>query len=452
MRTLLLGLLVLGSLRAAEEPAPVLVMESPGPGNRYLVLVETSKEMKKQRKVAADTVSQLILNGFNGRIGPGDWVAIWTFNETVTIDSLAMRPWIPAQQATLATQAFRLVNDAKLEKSPNMAEAVEAIKDEVVKRGVLTVVLVSSGSAPLEGTPVDRRVNDLIGQNREKMRDAGKPFVIVFVTKDGRFLDNAVSPGGQAVFLPPLPKPPPPKPAVTNPPAASLTATNKPRGKSVAEIDEEIRKQTKRTNAPPAPLIGVDPVFIKPPTTEPSAAMPPTNVATVAPTSPATTNPAAAPKAEPPAVTPVVATESPPRTETMISPAAALAPSAPKSEAQTQPPPANKEAIPAPPPSLGPSPTEPNRDAAPTAAPTVVQTAAPSAEIVKPAPGAALPRSRAQSGVVMPPKPAARPNSDLLTGGLLLLAALALGWVLLRNLRPKPGASLISQSLDQGKK
>jgi hypothetical protein len=427
-------------------------MEPPGPGNRYLVLVETSKEMKKQRKVAAETVSQLVLSGFNGRIGPGDWMAIWTFNETVTIDSLAMRPWIPAQQATLATQVFRLINDAKLEKSPNMAEAVEAIKDEVVKRGVLTVVLISSGSAPLEGTPVDRRVNDVTGQNREKMREAGKPFAIVFVTKDGRFLDHAVSPGGPTVFLPPLPKPPPPAAAVTNPPAASLTATNKPQGKSVAEIDEEIRKQTKRTNATPAPLIGVDPVFIKAPTPEPSPAVPPTIVAAVVPVSLATTNPAAAPQADPPAVKPVAATEPPPRTETTISPAAALAPSAPKSEAQAQPPPANKEAIPAPSPSPRPSLTEPNRDATPAAAPTVAQTATPSAEIGKPAPGSALPRSGAPAGAVLPPTPRARLNPDLLTGGLLLLAALALGWVLVRNLRPKPGASLISQSLDQRKK
>jgi len=33
-----------------------------------------------------------------------------------------------------------------------------------------------------------------------------------------------------------------------------------------------------------------------------------------------------------------------------------------------------------------------------------------------------------------------------------LLAAVALGWVLIRNLRSKAGASLISQSFDQGKK
>jgi len=41
---------------------------------------------------------------------------------------------------------------------------------------------------------------------------------------------------------------------------------------------------------------------------------------------------------------------------------------------------------------------------------------------------------------------------DLATGCAFLLAALALGWVLIRNVRSKAGASLISQSLDQEKK
>jgi len=66
-------------------------------------------------------------------------------------------------------------------------------------------------------------------------------------------------------------------------------------------------------------------------------------------------------------------------------------------------------------------------------------------------PGVPIPRAP-QSPIVPPPLAAASSWTDLATGGALLLAAVALAWVLLRNLRSKAGASLISQSLDQGKK
>jgi len=186
----------------------------PGPdtvasGNRYLVLVETSKDMKRQQKVAAETVSGLFLNGFNGRIQANDAVALWTFSSAVETDRMPMRPWDPEQRLDLANQAFRIVKDAKLAKAPDMVEAVEAMKDEVVKAGILTIILVSSGSEPLEGTPLDGSVNSILGRGRESMQEAGRPFVTAFVTRDGRFLNYAVTPGGRPIYIPPLPKPPP---------------------------------------------------------------------------------------------------------------------------------------------------------------------------------------------------------------------------------------------------
>ena len=50
------------------------------------------------------------------------------------------------------------------------------------------------------------------------------------------------------------------------------------------------------------------------------------------------------------------------------------------------------------------------------------------------------------------PPPANRSWIDLATGVALLLAAAALSWVLIRNVRPRSQASVISRSMDAEKK
>jgi hypothetical protein len=441
MRTLVLSLLLVGPVWAAEELA--LVPDTVASGNRYLVLVETSMDMKRQQLVARETVWRLLLNGFNGRIRANDTVALWTFSNTVETNRIPARPWVPAQRMDVANQAFRILQDVKLAKSPNMVEAVEAMKDEVVKPGILTVILVSSGAAPLEGTPMDRLVSDITGRNHEAMQEAGKPFVIALVTKDGKFLDYAVTPGGRPVFIPPLPKPPAPKPAATNQVNASVTATNKPKPMSVSEIEEALRQKAKPTNVSPAPLIWINPArsnapAVTPPTeraAEPTVSTPATNAAPSVPISPAVASPAVPPKAEPPLAAPAApVTNLPPATAPLTVPS-------PPVQLQPAPPPTTPADAPAP---IAPRDRAVDQTPAATAAPptTPPLTAVASAPPRRPPPSAAVP----------PPLASASSWTDLATGGALLVAAVALGWVLFRNLRSRPGASLISQSLDQDQK
>ena len=454
MRTLVLSLALVGSVWGAEKLT--LAPDTVASGNRYLVLVETSKDMKRQQKVAAETVSGLFLNGFNGRIQANDAVALWTFSSAVETDRMPMRPWDPEQRLDLANQAFRIVKDAKLAKAPDMVEAVEAMKDEVVKAGILTIILVSSGSEPLEGTPLDGSVNSILGRGRESMQEAGRPFVTAFVTRDGRFLNYAVTPGGRPIYIPPLPKPPPPaKPAVTNQVAATAAATNTPKSMSVPEIEEVLRKSAKPTNVSPAPLIWINPALSNRPaasppterTQEPTASAPPANAAPAVPVSPPVASPTTLPKAAAPLTAQAAPlTSPPPVTAPVTTPAPTVqVPVAPPATASVQAQPVPPPAAPA----RGPVATvqkEPIVGRSPAMA-SAPPTSAPPAVV----PGVPIPRAP-QSPIVPPPLASASSWTDLATGGALLLAAVALAWVLLRNLRSKAGASLISQSFDQGKK
>ena len=55
----------------------------PRPVYRYLILVDTSSAMSRQKTVTLDTVSRLILSGFGGRIHTGDTWTLWTFDDLI---------------------------------------------------------------------------------------------------------------------------------------------------------------------------------------------------------------------------------------------------------------------------------------------------------------------------------------------------------------------------------
>jgi len=393
-------LLLAASLHAADE-SEATVTNVATAGNRYFLLVETSGSMKAQREVALDTVNKLLLGGVNGRLRTNDTLTVWAYSDRLHTNLLNDLAWDPHQRLDTANRAYRLLRDLSSSKKPNMELAMDALKQAASAPGVLTAILVYSGSQPIQGTPFDNLVNEITGPRREDMRKSGKPFITAFIARDGRYLAHAVTPGGRPVYLPPLPKPLP-KPAVTNPPPlqASALVTNKPRPLTVEEIEESLRKSRKPANspAPPASLVATNAASTPPlssPLPPPTTASPNTPAVEAAP-APAATAPAA--------VTPLTAPSVVSNTAPISTPG-----------------PASSRSVPASPPSTGAS---------------LIATSH--------RPAGASP----QSAVVLPPRPASRSWSDLATGIALLLAAGALAWVLMRNLRSRPHPSLISRSLD----
>jgi hypothetical protein len=422
MRRLLVTCLVLlgVSLRAADEPA-ALLNDAPPAGSSCFLLVETSSAMKRQQDVALDTVNKLLLNSVNGRLRTNDALTIWAYSDRLHTNVLNDQPWDPNQRVDLANRIYRVLRDLSSSKKPVMAVAMDALRQATNHPGVLTAILVYSGSQPISGTPYDNLVNEITGKHRDEMREAGKPFITALVVRDGQYLGYGVTPGGRPVFLPPLPKPPP-KPAVTNtpPPRASATVTNRPKPMTVEEIEEAIRKKPQPTNAA-------------------LPATPPPTTATASSNAPA---PAPAQATNLPVPSPAVLRAEPFRELTSSTPAAALMPSAPV----TSPPATSTSA------SVVSPPVSPNTQA--TATPKEDK---PAVTGVSVPPGPALSQVRSDpsarpappTAVVLPPDTAMRSWIDLVKGVVLLVAAAALAGVLIRNLRSRSQPSLISRSMDE---
>ncbi|PYJ55999.1 MAG: hypothetical protein DME24_23535 [Verrucomicrobia bacterium] len=326
-------------------------------------------------------------------------------------------------------------------KDLSLNQALDAMTQEAKISGALTAFLFTDGSEPVKGTPFDEAINSIFTKHAAGMRKAKKPFVTVFVAQDGQFATNAVTPGGEPIYIPRLANITAPAemseqesnaplaqaaPATKpEPTATENTATAQTRKKplTVEEISAALRQSPKKQTNATAPA---SPVFRGESSTNPVAVgeVSNPNAGTPAP-APGPSSPAqdiaavqnrsvAVSNSSPPAITPaaLARNESNAPTEKNIStPAKTIVPSAPTKEG---------DAI------AAAETTTDKTDQNPAASSTPPEIA-----------------------VIFQPEAASNAWKYLAAAGGLLLVALTLAWLYIRSVRYVPRPSLISQSLDK---
>src|SRR6266404_5922607 len=179
----------------------------PRPVYRYLFLVDTSSAMSHQKDLTMDTVSRLILSGIDGRVQTGEFWSIWTFDDQLHTNAFAPQMWDLGERTDVADRAYRFLRDQRFHRKKGpMAKPLAVIAEEAKLSGALTVFVFTDGSAPLKGTPSDKRINDIFTQHASGMRKAKKPFVVVLVAVDGQFAGADVGPAGGPIYIPHPPK------------------------------------------------------------------------------------------------------------------------------------------------------------------------------------------------------------------------------------------------------
>ncbi|HXT39855.1 MAG TPA: hypothetical protein VN887_07525 [Candidatus Angelobacter sp.] len=387
------------------------------PAYRYLFVVDTSSAMSRQKDIAIDTVSKLILSGVGGRIRPGDAWGLWTFDDQLHTNIFPAQKWDAPQRRDVANRVFRLLRDQPHKKKKrHLDQVLAAISDEAKNSDGLTVFLFTDGTEPVKGSPFDDSINGILSKNASGMRKVKKPFVIVFVAQDGRLAADGVSPGGEPIFVPRLAKKPDTPSNTSATQAGTGTkrdarVTSQPlpakRSLSVEEISQALREaQRKQTNAtvsaPPGPLI------LRGTNTTPQSEPARTNGEASAPVPNGRPSPGDATVPPQPAVT---------RTASA----------------------GENASVPA---KTTPTPPQQSGDAIPTVNP--------SEEHTLDAPG--VPSASPQTAAVLQPEAASTGWKYLLAAAALLLVALTLAWLYVRSIRYVPRPSIISRSLDREKK
>ena len=259
---------------------------------RFLVIVETSTTMLKRTNNTERAIGSIISTGLKGQIESGCTIGLWTFNEQLHTKQAPLQVWTDADRQHVALPLVQAVQRQKYEKTGKLG-VVWAIATNIVAQSErITLLIFSSGSSPVTGTPFDAAIAESFRQNSEQQRKANMPFLTILRAVNGKFVTHAINMPPWPLDVPEWPDEFKPKPAPPEPKAALPVVTPPP---PVAKRDPAVLSPTNTIYlVEPATLIEVA-------TTSAPPQLPPTNQVVAAPETiepPHSNPPASAPAAE----------------------------------------------------------------------------------------------------------------------------------------------------------
>ena len=175
------------------SPAPLYAqtnaIASASPPARYLIVVETSRAMRPRAQGVFDAVKVLLDSSFQGQMGRGDVLAIWTFNEEVNTTWLPFDKWSPDTHLTSALRVGRFRQTDAYESRARLENVVPELDRLLRGPGLLTIVLVTTGETEMQGTPFDAQVNAAFKQGLDQQQKANMPFLTLLRANDGKMTD-----------------------------------------------------------------------------------------------------------------------------------------------------------------------------------------------------------------------------------------------------------------------
>ena len=273
---LLAGFFLVPAVRA--QPA------APNVDNRFLLIFDTSSDMKQRLPAVQKALNEILAASTNGQLHPGDTIGVWTFDQVLHAGQFPLQYWMPENAPMIASNITAFVGNQRYTKTTRF-DALLPLLNQIVRGSErLTVLIFCDGQGEIHGTPYDVGINQIFQQRQSEREKARLPIVIGLRSQRGQYTGCMVSFPPQPVSLtqfPPLPPPPAPPAPPPAPPAPP------PPVRSVA-VPSLIIVGTTITNREP------------PPAPKPAPTNPPPMVITSMP-APAVTN-----EVKPPAVVPLM--------------------------------------------------------------------------------------------------------------------------------------------------
>ena len=256
--------------------------------SRFLLVFDTSAEMKHRVTAVQNAISNVLATGANGQLHSDDSIGVWTFDQQLQTGQFPLQRWKPDQAGQIAAAINTFVGSQRYAKKTGFDMVLPMVNKVVQSSERLTVVIFCDGYGEFYGTPYDQGINQVFQERQAERQKSRRPIVVVLRSQLGQYVDCMVSFPPQPVSFPefpPLPEPAPVAPKAVPPPP--------------------------RPSVPPLIIIGTPPVSrVPPPVPKPLSPQAPTNpppaVASSAPP------PAAISEARPPDDVPLTRTGGPP--------------------------------------------------------------------------------------------------------------------------------------------
>jgi hypothetical protein len=279
LTALLTGTFFAPALRA--QPAKQKV------NNRFLLIFDTSSDMRQRLPAVQKALDTLLATSVNGQLQLGDNVGVWTFDQDLHTGQFPLQYWMPENAPMIASNIIRFVSKQHYSKKTGF-DALQPLLNQVVQGSErLTVLIFCDGKGEIHGTPYDAGINQIFQQRQSERQKGQLPIVIGLRSQRGQYIGCMVSFPPQPVSLsafPPLPE------ATHAPPVTNAPAPPSP----------------PRSSVPPLIIIGTPPTNRVPPALKPAPTNPPPMTVTSTPA------PAVANEVRPPDVVPLVQTSAVP--------------------------------------------------------------------------------------------------------------------------------------------
>jgi hypothetical protein len=195
-----------------------------GMDNRFLLIFDTSADMKKRVPAVQRSLDELLATSARGELRSGDSIGVWTFGQELRTGQFPLQRWDPADAVMIASNINRFVGKQHYAKSTSF-DALQPLLEQVVENSErLTVVIYCDGEAGMNGTSFDSGINEVFQQKGGAQKKARQPLVVVLRSQRGEYTGCTVSFPPAAVNLPEFPPLPPPAPKLADipPPAPAV--------------------------------------------------------------------------------------------------------------------------------------------------------------------------------------------------------------------------------------
>jgi hypothetical protein len=298
--------------------------------NRFLLVLDTSASMKNRAEAIQGFLRNFVGSSLLGQGRRDDTLGFWTFNEELWAGRFPLVLWHPSSVPTYAYRAEQFAAAQTYENEARMERLMPHITRLVERSEALTIVLITSGESPIEGTPFDAEINLALSASARQLRGDRLAFVVCLVAREGKLVDFAVNStlGPYRMPNPPLPRRPIPDPPPETPDPSTVPQRAKPGTPALIISSNPPPSSVPVADAPTASeRIEADELEPKPrPSVETADSNPPA-------TSPVPSQPAVARPAESTRVQAPVATTPAPRPQPTETPTPA-----PRESAISQPP------------------------------------------------------------------------------------------------------------------
>jgi hypothetical protein len=188
--------------------------------NRFLLIFDTSADMKKRMPAVQKALDSLFLTSFVGQLQSGDSIGVWTFDQDLRTDQLPSTIWVPEEAATIATDINSFVEKQHYANATSFSALQPWLNEVVTNSERLTVLVFFDGETAISGTPYDAGINQILQQRKAEQKKSRQPYVIVLRTQLGKYTGCTLDFPPTPVSFPDFPPlPPPPVPTNQPPPA-----------------------------------------------------------------------------------------------------------------------------------------------------------------------------------------------------------------------------------------